>query len=122
LEKQIRDLSFERDIWNSTSYSLGLKLIEGILILNVDKFLDMYDMNGDFVGDISMVIAPKIVLISLFRDSPKLNILRFFNNFIFSIVQNLPERVKISRDDPLLHFLDILAVKRMIELKRVPKY
>ena len=39
LEKQIRDLSFERDIWNSTSYSLGLKLIEGILILNGDKRL-----------------------------------------------------------------------------------
>ena len=82
----------------------------------------MYDMNGDFFGDISMVIAPKIVLISFIRDRSKLNILCFFNYFIFGIVQNLPERVKISRDDPLLHFLDILAVKRMIELKRVPKY
>ena len=30
LEKQIKALTFERDIWNSTAYSLGLKLIEGI--------------------------------------------------------------------------------------------
>ena len=29
LEKQIQALTFERDIWNSTAYSLGLKLIEG---------------------------------------------------------------------------------------------
>lgn len=28
LEKQIKALTFERDIWNSTAYSLGLKLIE----------------------------------------------------------------------------------------------
>ena len=30
LEKQIKGLTFERDIWNATAYSLGLKLIEGI--------------------------------------------------------------------------------------------
>ena len=28
LEKQIKSLTFERDIWNSTAYSLAIKLIE----------------------------------------------------------------------------------------------
>ena len=44
LEKQIEALTFERDIWNSTAYSLGLKLIEGIF-LSFCKYIRLYFMH-----------------------------------------------------------------------------